>query len=68
MKRKKQIEELRSQTKKQLKELIKKTQEELIKLLVDKKAEKLKNVQSLREKRSNLARIKTILKEKERHA
>lgn len=63
--KKKQLEELHGKTIKELKDLAKKTQEELVKLRTDLGAGKLKNVNQIKFKRHDLARIKTIIKEKE---
>lgn len=63
--RKRELKELKNKTIKELKELIEKMEEELAKLKVEKEGGKLRNISQLREKRRDLARIKTILREKE---
>lgn len=63
--KKRELQELRAKTVKELDELIKKVEEESVKLRVDKKAGKLKNVHQVVKKKHDLARLKTILKEKE---
>lgn len=63
--KKKQIVELHSKSKKELQELMKKTQQELMKLRTDLGAGKLKNVHQIKAKRHDLARVKTIIREKE---
>ena len=63
--KKKELEELRTKTIEELKKLIRKTQEELVRLKIEKKAGKLKDVHQPRKKSDDLARLKTILKEKE---
>ncbi len=63
--KKKEIQDLRHKTIEELKALVKKSQEELLKLKLDKEAGKLKNVHLIETKRHDLARIKTLLREKE---
>lgn len=63
--KKKELKELRTKPLPELKELIKKTQEELARLKLEKEIGKLKNVCLIRIKRADLARLKTILKERE---
>lgn len=63
--KKKQIVELHSKLVDQLKRLIEKAEEELVKLRIDLGAGKLKDIHQVKKKRRDLARIKTILKEKE---
>lgn len=63
--KKKEIKELRTKTRKELENLIQKTQEELVNLRIDFKAGKIKNAHQLILKRRDLARMKTILKQKE---
>lgn len=63
--KKKDLQELRAKTIKELKELIRKAEEELVGLRIDKEAGKLKDVHKVAKKSDDLARLKTILKEKE---
>ncbi len=63
--KKKELKELHQKSQQDLQSLMKKTQEELVKLKMDRKAGRLKNVRLPENKRHDLARIKTILKEKE---
>ncbi|PJE69155.1 50S ribosomal protein L29 [Candidatus Shapirobacteria bacterium CG10_big_fil_rev_8_21_14_0_10_38_14] len=63
--KKKEIAQLRTKDKKELSGLIQKTQGELVKLQIEFQAGKLKNINQLILKRRDLARMKTILKEKE---
>jgi len=63
--KKSKLSELRMKTTKELEELIKKTQGELVKLRLAKEAGKLKDVHQVSKKRHDLARLKTILREKE---
>lgn len=63
--KKKQIKELHSKTEKELRELIKKADTELVKLRIDLRAGKLKDAQAVNKKRHHIARLKTILQEKE---
>lgn len=63
--KKKQLVELHTKSIKELKDLAKKIQEELVQLQTDLGAGKLKNVNQIKFKRHDLARIKTIIKEKE---
>ncbi len=63
--KKKELKELRTKTVEELRKLIKKTQEELVGLKIEKKAGKLKDVHQPKKKSDDLARLKTILKEKE---
>ena len=60
-----QIKALHAKTKRELRELIKKTQEELARLKVELGAGKVKDTQAVNKKRHDLARLKTILREKE---
>jgi len=60
-----EIKELHSQSKKQLFALQRKVQAELVKLRAELAAGKLKDVHQLKKKRRDLARIKTIISEKE---
>ena len=63
--KKKELKELHQKSQQDLQSLMKKAQEELVKLKMDRKAGRLKNVRLPENKRRDLARIKTILKEKE---
>lgn len=63
--KKKDVQELRNKSIKELRELMRKIQEELVKLRTELGAGKLKNVHQVKLKRRDLARIKTILREKE---
>jgi ribosomal protein L29 len=63
--KRKDLQELRAKTKKELLELIRKTKEELVRLRMEKEAGKLKDVHLVRRKSDDLARLKTIFKEKE---
>ena len=60
-----QIKALHAKTKRELRELIKKTQEELARLKVELGAGRVKDTQAVNKKRHDLARLKTILREKE---
>ncbi len=59
------MNELKNKDLKALKELAKKVDQEIFKLKMDKRTAKLKNVSSLGQKRRDLAKIKTIIREKE---
>jgi len=63
--KKKELNELHTKSTDELKQLIKKTQLELIRSQMEQKAGKLKNVHLVKQKRHDLARLKTILKELE---
>jgi len=63
--KKKDLQELRAKTNEGLRKLIKKFQEELVRLRIDKEAGRLKDVHQARKKSDDLARLQTILKEKE---
>lgn len=63
--KKKDIQELHNKSKKELEELMKKVQTELVRLRTDFGAGKLKNVNQIKLKRRDLARIKTVMKELE---
>jgi len=63
--KKKDIQELHHKSVKELGELLKKTQKELAQLRTDLGAGKLKDVNQVKKKRHDLARVKTILREKE---
>lgn len=63
--KKKELNELHTKSAVELKQLIKKAHLELIKLRMEQKAGKLKNVHLVKQRRHDLARLKTILKELE---
>jgi ribosomal protein L29 len=63
--KKKELKDLHLKNKEELQSLMRKAQEELTKLKMDKQAGRLKNVRLPDTKRHDLARIKTILKEKD---
>lgn len=63
--KRKDIQELHSKTIKELKESAKKLQKELVQLQTDLGAGKLKNVHQIKTKRRDLAKVKTIIREKE---
>ena len=63
--KKKELKELHQKSQQELQNLMKKAQEELVKLKMDRKAGRLKNVRLPENKRHDLARIKTILEEKD---
>ncbi len=63
--KKKELNELHTKSTDELKQLIKKTRLELIRSQMEQKAGKLKNVHLVKQKRHDLARLKTILKELE---
>ncbi len=63
--KKKELKDLHQKTIKELQTLKEKTQEEYLKLKMDKQVGRLKNVHLLDGKRHDLARIKTLLREKE---
>lgn len=65
MAKKRKIQDLSSYSIQQLRGLVVKTQAELIKLETDLGGGKLKNVHRVKKKRRDLARVKTILREKE---
>ena len=65
MMKRKEIEELHLKTNQDLKALLRKTQEELVKIRVDLQSGKLKDTQLVNKKRHDLARIKTVLRQKE---
>ena len=65
MMKRKEIKELHLKTNQDLKALLRKTQEELVKIRVDLQSGKLKDTQSVNKKRHDLARIKTVLRQKE---
>ena len=63
--KKKEKDQLHTKTVKELEKLAKKFEKELVGLRIDFGAGKLKNVSSLKAKAKDLARVKTILKEKQ---
>lgn len=63
--KRKEIKENRQKSKEELKQQAKKIAEELVKLRMEKQVGKLKNVRLLKQKKNQLAIIKTILQEKE---
>jgi len=63
--KKRELQELRTKAKKELEQLIRHAHGELVKLKMEKEAGKLKDVHLVVKKGNDLARLKTILKEKE---
>lgn len=63
--KRKEIKENRQKSKEELKQQVKKIAEELVKLRMEKQVGKLKNIRLLKQKKNQLAIIKTILQEKE---
>lgn len=63
--KRKEIKELHLKTNQDLKALLRKAQEELVKIRVDLQSGKLKDTQLPNKKRHDLARIKTVLRQKE---
>lgn len=63
--KKKDLKDLHSKTIKELQGLIQKTESDLVKQQIDLRAGKLKNFALVKKTKSDLARFKTILKEKE---
>lgn len=63
--KKKDIQELHSKSKSGLKDLIKKVEEELVRIKAEKEAGSLKKIHQIAIKKRDLARLKTILREKE---
>lgn len=63
--KRKQIQELHQKETGELRKLLSQAQDELVKLRMDLEAKKIKDVHVLAKKRDEIARIKTILKEKE---
>lgn len=61
----KDVKQLHDKSEKELKEMLKKAKEELIKLKMELATRKLKNSHLLMEKRHDISRIKTIIREKE---
>lgn len=63
--KKNQIVELRSKSIEELKRLLEETQSEIKKLIMELKSRKLKNTASIEQKRKDIARILTFVREKE---
>ena len=63
--KRKEIKEYHQKSKEELEQQAKKIAEELVKLRMEKQVGKLKNVRLLKQKKNQLAIIKTILREKE---
>jgi len=63
--KKKQFNELKTKDLKALKEQVEKVNREIFKLKMDKRTAKLKNISLLGQKKIDLAKIKTIIREKE---
>lgn len=63
--KRKEIKENRQKSKEELKQQVKKIAEELVKLRMEKQVGRLKNVRLIKQKKNQLAIIKTILREKE---
>jgi len=63
--KKKELQELRTKNKEELFQLIRKAEEELVKLRMEKEAGKLKNVHLITKRSNDLAKLKTILRQKE---
>lgn len=63
--KKKDKESLHAKSIKELRELIKEAQEELVRLRLDLGAGKVRDTQTVNKKRHDLARLKTILRERE---
>lgn len=63
--KRKQIQELHQKETGELRKLLSQAQDELVKLRMDLEAKKIKDIHALAKKRGEIARIKTILKEKE---
>jgi len=61
----KEVKELTMKKEEELKKMIEKNSLEIVKLKMEKQVGKLKNISLLREKKRDLARLKTILKDKE---
>jgi large subunit ribosomal protein L29 len=65
MMKKKQLAELHTKGREELKKSLEELQTELTKLKTDLGAGKLKDVQQVKKKKRDLARIKTMIREKE---
>lgn len=63
--KRKEIKELHQKNKEELKIMLEKTAREIVNLRMEKQSGKLKNISFLNQKKRELARIKTIIKEKE---
>ena len=63
--KRKEIKENHQKSQEELKQQAKKIAEELVKLRMEKQVGKLKNVRLIKQKKNQLAIIKTILREKE---
>ena len=63
--KRKEIKENHQKSQEELEQQVKKIAEELVKLRMEKQVGKLKNVRLLKQKKNQLAIIKTILREKE---
>jgi len=63
--KRKEKQEFHQKNLEELKQEIKKINEELVKLKMEKQVGKLKNVRLLKQKKNQLAILKTILREKE---
>jgi len=63
--KRKEIKENHQKSQEELKQQAKKIAEELVRLRMEKQVGKLKNVRLLKQKKNQLAVIKTILREKE---
>jgi len=63
--KRKEKQEFHQKNPEELKQEIKKINEELVKLKMEKQVGKLKNVRLLKQKKNQLAILKTILREKE---
>lgn len=63
--KKKEISQLHTKTSPELNILIKKMEEELVKMKIDLGSGRLKDVRSVLKKRRDLARVKTVFRQKE---
>ena len=63
--KRKEIKEDHQKSQEELKQQAKKIAEELVKLRMEKQVGKLKNVRLIKQKKNQLAIVKTILREKE---
>jgi len=63
--KKKDLAELRTKSKEELKKTLKEAEVSLLKLRMDLGAGKTKNVRAISRKKDEIARIKTIMREKE---
>lgn len=62
---KNKVNEISNKNEKELKELLSQKREELFKVAIDNKQNKLKNTRSIFNTRKEIARIMTLIKEKE---